>query len=299
MASMPPLTPPPSGGAPDWGSGYSSALPAVGLAGLTQGFAQGMSLGHDWQTQARQQDLENQRIQDSAEWRKNELAQQLALRSQQEKQQAEYHQGQIQNRQDMLQFMKNQADRVGTPIMDAQGNVIGYQTGKGGIMKPAVPKPAEANTGLDMLNSLSDSWDKLGAGDSVGGATLTGGALNVAALFPSTKAGQYSRQADLLAAQLDHDLAGRVNDVTIAKAKAAIPGFADTPESKKNNLEFIRKIYTNAGTGPAAKDVATTAAPMAGKSKEASDWNGGDIHVYSNGTKARYDSAQGKWIKID
>ncbi len=109
---------------------------------------------------------------------------------------------------------------------------------------------AKTDTALGMLDALSDKWDGLKTGNSTGSATMNGTLLKMQSIAPSSDAGQYDAAAQAFAGKLDHDLLGRVNDVTIANAKKAIPGFYDTPESKKNKLDYIRGIYSQAPTAP-------------------------------------------------
>lgn len=122
-----------------------------------------------------------------------------------------------------------------------------------------VPQPtrgltakAKTDTALGMLDALSEKWDGLKTGSSTGSATMNGALLKMQSMAPSSDAGQYDAAAQAFAGKLDHDLLGRVNDVTIANAKKAIPGFYDTPESKKNKMDYIRGIYSQAPSTPAS-----------------------------------------------
>lgn len=162
---------------------------------------------------------------------------------------------------------------AGTPILLPDPNNPGQKItvltdGKGGIKNvtrtvPTAPGAAKAksDTALEMLDSLSQKWDGLGTGDSTMSATLKGSSLKAQSLAPSTAAGQYDAAAQAFAGKLDHDLLGRVNDLTIANAKKAIPGFFDTPESKKNKMDYIRGIYAGAPAAAAPAPVVPGAAP--------------------------------------
>lgn len=141
-----------------------------------------------------------------------------------------------------------------TPTLSADGKFI---TEKGRIVPVHAPvaggaAQAKADTAMGMLDALSSKWDGLGAGTTTAGATLKGASLKAQSMAPSTAAGQYDAAAQAFAGKLDHDLLGRVNDLTISNAKKAIPGFFDTPESKKNKMDYIRGIYAQAPTASVA-----------------------------------------------
>lgn len=236
-----PIPPP---GAPIEGPDYSQGYAGLGLAGLAQGFTHGLEIGHGWGEKADELAMHGKQLENEAAWRAANL-----------KQQQDFHTGELKNRADTLALIKEQAGKIGTPIMDASGNVIGYQTGKGGIVKPTPGKGTAKFEGPALLDDLSKRWDKLETGRDLGAATMAGATLKAKSIFPSTDAAQYNSNAQLIAGKIDHDLLGRVNDLTIANAKKSIPGFFDTPESKKSKMETLRKIYEEAGKGstPAAQ----------------------------------------------
>lgn len=255
----------------------------LGIGGLLTGLNAGMQAADELQLKREEVGTRKMMLQNELETRRN--AQSEAER---------FHTGELQNKRDWLDFLKSQAGKVGSPITDDAGNVVGYQTGKGGISKAPIaaaastseapetktdsatgrqfykgargwtplsaPKDNKAgaaaqekkDTALGMLDSLSDQWDSLGTGATTAQATVHGSKLKVESVFPSTAAGQYDAAAQAFAGKLDHDLLGRVNDLTIANAKKAIPGFYDTPESKEKKLKYIRGIYSTAAKSPAA-----------------------------------------------
>lgn len=127
-----------------------------------------------------------------------------------------------------------------------------YWDGKGWKPMPGNAAALHNQTGADLLDAISTQWDKLGAGNDPASATLVGTQLKAKSYLPSTAAGQYDANVQALAGKLDHDLLGRVNDLTIANAKKSIPGFFDTPTSKANKMAYLKKIYSTVGTTPNA-----------------------------------------------
>lgn len=191
---------------------------------------------------------------------------------------------------------------ISIPDPNNPGQHVTFLTdGKGGIKNATRSVPtagnaakAKSDTALEMLDALSSKWDGLGAGDSTMSATLKGASLKAQSMAPSTNAGQYDAAAQAFAGKLDHDLLGRVNDLTIANAKKSIPGFYDTPTSKKNKMDYIRGIYA-AAPAPVAPAAAPAQAPApASAPASPSGWDGGDSHTYPDGTSAKF--INGQWV---
>jgi hypothetical protein len=151
----------------------------MGLSGLAQGFTHGLELGHEWGNQAEEMQARKDQMANEAGWRESQATQAT-----------NYQNAEIKNRADTLQFMKDQAAKNGTPITDENGNVVGYQTGKGGIMKPIAPKEPDGAKGMDQIATAYDALDKanelgkaaLGEGAPVSG--LSAIPQEVAQMFP-------------------------------------------------------------------------------------------------------------------
>lgn len=122
---------------------YEDTYGMMGLAGLGNGFTHGLELGQKMGQAA-----------DTLQMHKDQMADNAAYRAEQTKQLASYHEGELKNRADMVQYMKDQAEKIGTPVYDDKGNVVAYQTGRGGLVKPtASPADKNAQKTSEALNS--------------------------------------------------------------------------------------------------------------------------------------------------
>lgn len=260
---------PTPGPAVKFGGGYDNSLPLVGLAGLGQGFTQGLQLAQQWGHQANEEDIQKQNLARQAEMAKSaEAFRQAQIKHMgTQEEHATTMEGIAQQLAD--QRAKNYAP-AGSPIQLPDGTIAAAD-GHGGWKLPNQGKgsaaQAKKNDGLSQLDDLSSQWDQLSKGTSftpgpasailgpdagkVVGATERGLELKAQSLFPSTTAHQFEANRQLLAGKVDHDLLGRVNDVTIENAKKSIFDVFDTPESKAKKLNTLRKIYSDAPTPPA------------------------------------------------
>ena len=257
----PNLYPAPGPGAQPVAPNYADTYPAMGLSGLAQGFTNGLTLGHEWGHQADQ----------------------LAMQTKQMENEAGYRNALLESRAPLIQSEVDKNTAQVPAILAKTTQAATNETDKNTRAQAALTARAQAaataatakttaaeakgGTTLDMIGDLSTKWDGLGAGASVGGATVAGTELKAKSLFPSTNAGQYNAAAQALAGKIDHDLNGRVNDVTIKSIKDALPGFYDTPESKANKIAFVSKSY-----GAAMKNAPAAGAAGADPHAQAVAW---------------------------
>lgn len=159
---MDPLYPPPSGPQPTMGS-YAPAYPYTGLASLSQGLMQGIQIGHQFNQQAQQLDLERQRAQDTLEMHTKQMANEASWRESQAGETKTYHEGELKARKDQLQYLKDLAAKSGSAVLDEDGNVVGYNTAKGNIVTPKkATNTAKEDKQFNDANAFFLSVDQLG-----------------------------------------------------------------------------------------------------------------------------------------
>lgn len=286
---------------------YQDTYPALGLSGLAQGFTHGLELGHDWGNQA--EALQN---------KKDQLANEAAWRESQSKQVADYHAGELKNHADMLDFMKTQASNIGTPVYGPDGTtVVGYQTGKGGIVKPVADPAAKAGAKKDEgINSAAAAYMAMDNARGLGAKFMPeSNGLAAMVKSPLEKIRQLTMQtspennyrdkegeaATLFATGINKAGGGRMTETEVANMAKAMggSGIGDTQanvlakhEAMKN--ELAAKLGVSRADIEAA--VASRGAAGTGAAAPAAGWSGGNVHVYPDGTKAQF--LNGQWVKM-
>lgn len=294
-------------GAPGPGVGpqapnYQDTYPAMGLSGLAQGFTHGLELGHDWGQQADQLQLKKDEMSNEAGWREANLA---ALNGR-AGQTANLLQQKIDKMQDKSDFAP-----AGQPmtITDEQGNPATALTdGKGGFKVVNPPKSstggvlaerqASANRFLDQLQDQLKTVNL--PSESSGG--WTGRPISwldqiKAYANSNSPEGKLESLVNTGGPTIASGVSNRANEAEIARQlkEFGTEAYSRTPSANAALIQQMRDILTQPGAYKPGGAAPAGAPAIPAAKNAAAGWNGGNVHVYPDGTKAQF--VNGQWVK--